>query len=149
MIIDLLKNYPEHINTIIHWLYKEFGLESSKEFFNDIINHSLIEGRLPITFLAMEDNEVVGTVGIWRGDLLSRQDLFPWFSALYVREDYRSKGIGVKLQKYALNYCKLQGYKEIYLYTDIKNYYERSGWEFLCSGFEYSGNKMSIYKFNL
>lgn len=149
MIMDLLKNHPQHINTIVHWLYNEFGSEASKKFYKDIVNHSLIEGHLPITFIAIENNEVIGTVGIWRGDLLSRQDLSPWFSALYVRKDCRSKGIGVQLQKYALNYCKSQGYKEIYLYTDIENYYERTGWEFMSNGYEYSGDKINIYKFNL
>lgn len=148
MKIDLLKNHPEHLNTIVNWIYKEFGMETSREFYKGIIDHSLTEGQLPITFVAMEDNEVIGTVGIWRSDLLSRQDLFPWFSALYVREDYRCKGIGIQLQEYALKYCKKQGFKEVYLYTDIENYYEKTGWEFICDGYEYSGSKIKIYRFN-
>lgn len=147
MKIDLLANNLENKETVINWLNEEFGIENSKEFYRGIIEHSLKEGQLPITFVAIENEEVVGTVGIWRGDLLSRQDLFPWISALVVRKDYRNKSVGQKLQKFALDYCSSQNYKEVYLYTSIENYYEKMGWKFIDEGYEYSGDKIKIYEY--
>lgn len=116
MIIKSLGECPQFINTVIDWLNDEFGSESSRDFYKGIIEHSLIENQIPITFIAIENDTLLGTVGIWRGDLLSRQDLFPWFSALVINKNYRNMGIGQELQKYVLEYCKLKGMKELFLY---------------------------------
>lgn len=104
------------------------------------------KNQLPLTFIALLDNELVGTVGLWRGDLLSRQDLYPWLSALYVEENYRGKKIGQELQKFLIEYCRKAGYTELFLYTDICNYYEKTGWKYLGDGVEYSGEYIKIYK---
>ncbi len=69
--------------------------------------------------------------------------------ALVVRKNYRNKGIGKVLQQYALNYCSSLNFKEAYLYTDIENYYEKSGWKIIDEGYEYSGEKVKIFKHEL
>lgn len=146
MNIKRLEEAPEFTGTVIEWLNDEFGNQNSKKFYQGIIEHSLTEDKLPITFVAIEDGVLLGTVGIWRADLLSRQELFPWLSALVVNPKYRNNGIGQALQKYVLKYCKENGYKEIYLYTDLEGYYEKSGWIPFDKGYEYSGSEVQIYK---
>ena len=146
MTIGMLYDYPEFTDTVIKWLNREFGGEKSFHFYKGIIEHSLEENRIPITFVAFDSGVLLGTVGIWRGDLLSRQDLFPWLSALVVNPQYRNKGIGQMLQKFALQYCESKGIKEIFLYTDLVGYYEKSGWVLFDSGYEYSGQKISIFR---
>ena len=149
MEITALKNYPQFTNQVIEWLNREFGTESSYFFYKGIIEHSLEEDRIPITFVAVENNELVGTVGLWRGDLLSRQDLFPWLSALVVREDCRNQGIGIRLQNFLEEYCRTKGFEELYLYAELENYYEKNGWIALGTGYEYMGGKVTIYKKSL
>ncbi|NMM64578.1 GNAT family N-acetyltransferase [Clostridium sp. P21] len=146
LIIEHLADHKEHIDTVTNWLWKEFGKENNREFFESIIKNSLIKDKLPLTFIALEDNELVGTIGLWRSDLVSRQDLFPWLSALFVKEDCRGKRIGQKLQNFLVEYCREAGYKELFLYTDLCNYYEKTGWEYLDDGVEYSGQYLKIYK---
>ena len=146
MTIGMLYDYPEYTDTVIKWLNREFGDEKRFHFYKGIIEHSLEENRIPITFVAFDSGVLLGTVGIWRGDLLSRQDLFPWLSALVVNPQYRNKGIGQMLQKFALQYCQSKGIKEIFLYTDLVGYYEKSGWVLFDSGYEYSGQKITIYR---
>lgn len=48
---------------------------------------SVTKNNLPLTFIALADNELVGTIVLWRSDLVSRQDLYPWLSALFVKEN--------------------------------------------------------------
>lgn len=144
-IIEHLADHKEYIGTVTNWLWKEFGNENNYDFFQSIIKNSLIKNKLPLTFIALEDNELVGTIGLWRSDLMSRQDLFPWLSALYVKENFRGKRIGQKLQKFLVEYCREAGFTELFLYTDICNYYEKTGWEYLQDGVEYSGEYMKIY----
>lgn len=147
MEIDLLANHLEFKEKVIQWLNDEFGGENSRAFYKGIIENSLREKSLPITFVAIENGEVIGTIGVWRSDLLSRQDLYPWISALVVRNDYRNKGLGRALQQYALDYCSALNFNEVYLYTDIENYYEKSGWKIIGEGYEYSGEKVKIFKY--
>lgn len=77
---------------------------------------------------------------------MSRQDLYPWLLALYVNEDYKGMNIGEELQNYLIKYCKKEGFSELFLFTDISNYYERKGWKYLEYGIEYSGDSIKIYK---
>lgn len=149
MTIEMLRDYPQYTDRVIQWLNNEFGNENSENFYRGIVEHSLVENQMPITFIALENEELLGTVGVWRGDLLSRQDLFPWLSALVVNPKYRNKGIGQELQKYVLQYCKLKGIKEVFLYTDLINYYEKSGWVIIDSAYEYTGHKINIYRHSI
>lgn len=146
MTVIQLKDCPQWIDTLADWLNEEFGTLHSRNFYQELLAHSLTEDRLPISFVAVENGVPVGTVGIWRGDLLSRQDLSPWLSALVVHPDNRGTGIGRTLQKHVLSYCKAQGWSEIYLYTDLHGYYEKSGWALLETGYEYSGTAVQIYR---
>lgn len=57
--------------------------------------------------------------------------------------------IGQELQKYVLDYCKSKDMKELFLYTDLIGYYEKSGWTQFDIGYKYMRNKVSIYKYSL
>lgn len=146
LIIEPLSDHQEYIDTVTNWLWKEFENENNYNFFESIIKNSLTKNKLPLTFIAMENNELVGTIGLWRSDLMSRQDLFPWLSALFVKKNFRGKSIGQKLQNFLIDYCRKVGFTELFLYTDICDYYEKTGWEYLEDGVEYSGDYIKIYK---
>lgn len=60
-------------------------------------------------------------------DLCARQDLFPWMATLYVKENFRSMGIGKLLQKKCIEKAKKMNYKNLYLITEHENYYEKTG----------------------
>lgn len=144
-----LKYCPKYKEQVIEWLNQEFGCKTSYGFYRELIEHSMKEDKLPITFVAIDNDVLVGTVGLWRGDLLSRQDLFPWLSALVVNQDYRNQKIGQRLQLFIEEYCRNKNYEEIYLYTDLVNYYEKTGWIAFDKGYEYMGGEVTIYKKSL
>lgn len=149
LVIEHLGDHIEHIDTVTNWLWREFGKANNYDFFHSIIRHSLIKDKLPLTFIALRDNELVGTVGLWRSDLVSRQDLYPWLSALYVKEEFRGENIGQELQRFLIGYCRKVGYHELFLYTDICSYYEKTGWIYIEDGIEYSGEHLRIYKMEM
>ncbi|MBX4268174.1 GNAT family N-acetyltransferase [Clostridium estertheticum] len=146
LIIEHLADHNEYVDTVINWIWKQFGDENNYEFWESIVKKSLRKNRLPLTFIALLDNELVGTIGLWRSDLVSRQDLYPWLSALFVNENYRGKKIGQELQHFLAEYCRVAGFNELFLYTDICNYYEKTGWKYLEDGVEYSGEYIKIYR---
>ena len=149
MNIKLLRDCVKYKEQVIDWLDKEFGCETSYRFYKELIEHSMEEDKLPITFVAIENETLVGTVGLWRGDLLSRQDLYPWLSALVVNRNYRNRKIGQQLQQFIEEYCRNKHYEQIYLYTDLVNYYEKTGWIAVDKGYEYMGGEVTIYKKSL
>ncbi len=144
--LDQCREYEE---LVVQWLWKEFGNEKNYKRYEMIIRHSMDPDNLPQTFVAMKEGRAVATVGLWRCDLMSRQDLFPWLASLYVDPAYRHRGIGKKLQQFILDYCKKQQYSKVYLYTDLVNYYEKTGWEQLDYGWTEDMEKVRIYQYKL
>ena len=69
---------PQFTQQVIDWIWNAFGEGMPRAFFQSIVEHSLTPGELPLTFIAVEDDQLLGTVGLWRCDLISRQDLHPW-----------------------------------------------------------------------
>lgn len=149
MEIKPLSQCREFQPQVVEWLWKEWGNSKNYKRYEMIINHSLDPKNLPITFVAIEEGRAVATIGLWRCDLMSRQDLFPWLASLYVVPDYRSRGIGKQLQKFIIDYCRVKNYPKVYLYTDLINYYEATGWERIDYGWTEDMEKVNIYQYNL
>ena len=51
----------------------------------------------------------------------------PWYATMYVKKEYRNKGYSKILNKEILREAQKRGYKRIYLKTDLNNYYEKFG----------------------
>ncbi len=106
---------PQYAEQAIDWIWRAFGDGLPREFFQSVIDHSQTPGALPLTFIAVEDERLLGTVGLWRCDLITRQDLYPWLAALYVDEAARGKGLAGKLQEHVIAYAAQAGYTELHL----------------------------------
>ena len=83
---------PQYAEQVTDWIWQAFGEGLPRAFFHSIVEHSQAPGALPLTFIALEDQQLLGTVGLWRCDLITRQDLCPWLAALYVDEAARGTG---------------------------------------------------------
>lgn len=137
---------PEHSELITDWLFQAFGSENSRDFFESIVNSSLRPEGLPVTFVALLDDKPVGTVGLWRCDLISRQDLYPWLAALYIDESQRGCGLGAQLQHHVEAFSRRTGFRELYLYATFANYYERFGWQYIGDGLDYPDQPVRLYR---
>lgn len=137
---------PEHSELITDWLFQAFGSENSRDFFASIVNSSLRPEGLPVTFVALLDDKPVGTVGLWRCDLISRQDLYPWLAALYIDESQRGCGLGAQLQHHVEAFSRRTGFRELDLYATFANYYERFGWQYIGDGLDYPDQPVRLYR---
>ena len=132
------------------WLWRAFGADAlPRAFFASIVEHSQTPGALPITFVAVEGERLLGTVGLWRCDLISRQDLYPWMAALYVAPEARGQGLAGKLQQHVIGYARAQGYTELFLYSACRDFYERFGWQYIGEGLDYPASAVSLYRYDL
>ena len=140
-----LTTVPEHRETIIDWQWRAFGSDNSRDFFASVIDSSLHGADLPLTFVALDGDRPVGTVGLWRCDLISRQDLFPWLAALYVDESYRGQGLSEQLQQAVIDCCHQRGDANLYLYSACADYYERFGWQYMGDALDYPATAVRLY----
>ena len=150
MIIHPLYAAPQHASCVTEWLWRAFGADAlPRAFFASIVEHSQTPGALPITFVAVEGEKLLGTVGLWRCDLISRQDLYPWMAALYVAPEARGQGLAGKLQQHVIGYARAQGYTELFLYSACRDFYEHFGWQYIGEGLDYPASAVSLYRYDL
>ncbi|CAI1093908.1 Predicted acetyltransferase [Serratia entomophila] len=140
-----LADCPQHRQQVIDWLWRAFGSENSRAFFASVVESSLRGAGLPITFIALQEGRPLGTVGLWRCDLICRQDLTPWLAALYVEESRRGGGLGLRLQQHVQEYGRRAGFSELYLYAEFSGYYERHGWRYIGDGLDYPDRPVRLY----
>ena len=122
---------PQFARQVTDWLWQAFGGEAlPREFFASIVQHSQTAEALPLTFIAVEGEQLLGTIGLWRCDLISRQDLFPWLAALYVAPAARGQGLAGKLQRHVIEYA-------------------RFGWRYIGEGLDYPATAVHLYRYDL
>lgn len=149
MKIQPLYAAPQHAEQVVDWMWQAFGDGLSRDFFASIVAHSQTPGALPLTFIATEGEQLLGTVGLWRCDLITRQDLYPWLAALYVDDAARGQGLAGKLQQYVQSYAAERGYRELHLWSACRDFYERYGWHYIGDGLEYPDKIVHLYRYSL
>ena len=115
----------EYAGSIQECVSKEAYEESMKESFDN-------ERSVPQWYVAVENQQIIGGIGVIENDFHNRKDLTPNVCAVYVEENYRCQGIAGKLLEYVCEDMRSFGLETLYLITDHTGFYERYGWKFLC-----------------
>ena len=145
-----LRDHPSYFDIVCEWLWSEWGKDGRT--IDDIkyrTSHCLGKDSVPMTFVAVLNNEPVGTYSLWVNDLKSRQDLTPWFAVLYVKPEMRRQGIGALLSEHAMSIAKSLNYKKLYLITDLEGHYEKYGWKFVELAPLPGGKKTRVYEYSI
>lgn len=149
-IVNLIDE-PKYIEEVSTLIWKQWSSKHGATV-EDIIyrtKHSLGKDRVPSMYIAKHKDALVGFVSLWTNDLVSRQDLYPWLSTLYVKEEYRNLGIGKRLQYKCIEEAKKLGYKHLYLTSYHENYYEKTGWNFMEKAPACDGRYKRIFVYDL
>lgn len=147
MMIEIhpLADHPELHDTIARWLWSEWGMPTNRGLYGSLVAHCRRD-TVPFIAVAFADRKPAGTVGLLRTDLLSRQEFTPWMAVLYVVPECRGQGIAARLQEHAIAEAKRLGFPEIYLYTKMSGFYEKTGWMYLESDLDDHGESIRIYR---
>ena len=126
-----LKDQPELLTAAAQWFHEKWGIppEASLESMQQCLagNHPV-----PQWYLALEQDRIIGGLGVIENDFHNRKDLTPNVCAVYTEEDRRLQGIAGALLARVCSDMKEQGIDTRYLLTDHTSFYERYGWEFFC-----------------
>ena len=141
-----LSERPDLIDQAVHYFWTCWGSESNRIFYKDCILHSLKkENALPKFYLGLKNNEIIGSYALLTNDIISRQDLMPWFACLFVEEKKRGNGLAEQFLNHGLKEANSKGYDHLYLSTDLIDFYERKGWSHIGEGYGVGGGQIKIY----
>lgn len=145
-----VRDHAELLEQAVQYFWTHWGTESNFNFYKDcIIQSCTTDSEIPRFYLAMEDEQIVGSYALLRSDLNSRQDLCPWFACLHVESSHRGRRIGALLQKHAAEEAGKMGYSRLFLCTDLERYYESTGWSYIGTGYVLDDQKTNIYAYQI
>lgn len=94
-------------------------------------------------YLCLDGDRIVGGLGVIDNDFHDRPDLAPNICAVYTEADCRGRGIAGRLLDLAVADMRRKGVSPLYLVSDHVGFYERYGWEFLCTVREDGGTRQT------
>ena len=133
-IISVRQN-PDIKNKAITYLQNSWP-EVLPIIYEDCISHSInARNFLPQWYLLEKEEETIGCVGLVTNDFISRGDLYPWISALYIDKKHRGNAYATLLINRAKDDSRKAGFEYLYLSTEHIGYYEKYGWRYIGQGF--------------
>lgn len=125
-----LRQRPELKEQAAGWFHEKWGVprEAYLECMDDYLSGKTEYGW----YLCMDENKIVGGLGVIENDFHDRKDLTPNICAVYTEDAYRCRGIAGRLLNMAVAELRSIGVSPVYLVTDHTGFYERYDWEFLC-----------------
>lgn len=145
-IIDL-QDFPAAIPILAKWHQEEWSdltpsltLEGRMEKMQAYLTSEII----PSTYIAMENNQILGSAALVENDMDTKKELSPWLASVYVDKVHRGKGIGSKLVLHAMEAAKNHGIDTLYLFTpNSEGFYKRLGWSAFSTEM-YHGQKVVV-----
>jgi len=149
MLIEPLANYSEVIPRLAHWFCREWPFEGrshgeAEAQLRENLNHDC----LPITWVGLDNGEVIGTVSLDVSDLPLPEyaHLSPWLASLYVVPSARGRGVGRALVNHVLEFARRGSLPAIYLWTPGKTaLYKSCGWKIL-DRTTYAGHPIAVMR---
>lgn len=120
MTIGYLGDHPSLIPLLAGWIFKEWSFlypGKTSKYIESLLRRRLNKKRLPITLVAFEGGEPVGTISLKTSDMETKKNLSPWIASLYVTAPWRKRGIGSGLVKAAETKAVELNFKKVYLFT--------------------------------
>ncbi len=130
-ITDLIE-YPEHIPLLSSWHQAEWGHLNPGSTAHGRADQLRLHGTrlgIPVTFIAIKDNVLLGSASLVANDLTTHPHLTPFLASVYVAPAYRQQGIASALVRHAVLAAGQFGVTTVYLITpDQQGLYARLGW---------------------
>ena len=125
-----LREMPALKEYAADWFHSKWGVP--KEAYLDCMD-AYLRGKTEFGwYLCLDEDRIVGGMGVIENDFHNRKDLSPNICAVYTEEEYRNQGIAGNLLNMTVNDLGQKGINPVYLVTNHVGFYERYGWKFLC-----------------
>jgi len=133
--IKLLVDCLQHIPNLAELWYEQISrhwapnasIEKAKQ---NLLKHANYD-KLPMTFVALENDQPVGMASLRENDGI-QPERAPWLGSLVVDPTYRNQKIGEQLIDAVKRHAVLLGYPKLYLLAfdqTIPSWYTKLGWK--------------------
>lgn len=147
MRIDNIADHLDLIDTIARWHWNEWGDEDpggSLASWTANLRRFTNRDRIPTIYVALDGDELLGSVSLVEHDMSTHCDLTPWLSGTFVKPERRGQGVASALVRQAVHSASEMGISRLYLYTyPARGLYEKLGWQPLVED-EYEGHTVTI-----
>ena len=130
-----ISEYQQFIPELARLHQAEFGYlapQSSEAIRTEKLRDTCRDEELPVFFVAVDDAGLIGSAGLVPQDMRTRKDLTPWLAGVYVKEEYRNKGVATALVARVESEAKKRNITTLYLFTpSAAGLYEKLGWSML------------------
>lgn len=132
MKIDNLAEHPEFLLTLAEWQHGEWGHlrpgDSVEARMARLRNFSERD-RIPLTVVAHDNGELLGSASLIPHDMDTRMKLTPWLAGVFVAPEHRRRGIGAALVRRVMAEAGRLSVPVLYLYTvHSEKFYASLGW---------------------
>ena len=134
MRIEHLADHVSHLPRLAEWHFAAFGYlnpDNTVERYVERLTAALQKSDLPTTFIALDDDLLLGSASLVR-QTITHPQLSPWLSSVYVDPQHRGRGIASALVGRAERAAAGMGWERIYLFTpSSEKLYASLGWELI------------------
>jgi len=150
MTVINIRQHPEYLEQAIAYIQSKWANRRSKKVYEDCITNSIdAKSPLPIWYVLLDGDKIIGCAGLITNDFISRMDLWPWLVALFIEKKYRGQNLGRLLMAQAKEDAANMGFDQLYLSTDHKGYYEKYRFTYIGDGYHPWGESTRIYACDL
>ena len=134
MRIEPIASHRGQVATLAAWhhaawghLYSHWTMEVAH---SELEEHASRTSGLPMTLLALDGEELLGSVSLVFEDAPELQEHgSPWLASLYVKPQARGRGVGAALVRSVVALASQEGVGELFLFTpEHRDFYARLGW---------------------
>lgn len=141
--IDPLAEHPHHVRVIAEW-HQRSDERHSLDFWIRCHTAEARREGIPRAWVAFMDGEPAGSVSLVEHNMDTRPELSPWLAALWVRPEYRGRGVGTGLVGRCEEETRRLGVRRLHLYTEeASGFYAPLGWS-VASQEEYEGESVVV-----
>ena len=108
-----LREHSELASEAAEWFHSKWDIPV-EEYAGSIQECLTGKSIVPQWYVAVENQQIIGGIGVIENDFHNRKDLTPNVCAVYVEENYRCQGIAGKLLEYVCEDMRSFGLETLY-----------------------------------
>jgi N-acetylglutamate synthase-like GNAT family acetyltransferase len=144
--ITNLDAVPAAAGQVARWIEDEWRRLPIHDYLAAVERGEGWNAPFPHVLIAEQGGAVVGTASILAGDMETRPELDPWLGCVYVRPEWRGRGIGAGLTRRVEMLAESLGIRTLHLFTsDRASMYRKLGWS-MVEETEYEGERVAIMR---
>jgi len=147
MRIISIRQEPSYKEVAAKYIHSKWGNETNYKLYEDsIFGCVFTKEPVPYWYLVEHSQQIIGCIGLIDHDFISRTDLSPWICSLYIEKDHRGMALGSLLIKQVKKDAEKEGFKKVYLCTDLNGFYEKYDFYHIGEGFCPNGKLAKVYE---